>query len=94
MFGMMNEFAARRGDGLRPELLELLHRPPQNVIDLSEFRPAARRQAGPNAVARLPDVLPDNVVLFRAPAPGVKPVGERPLTPRIGRAKRLTRRRD
>ncbi|MGE0283546.1 MAG: hypothetical protein AB7P20_23425, partial [Rhizobiaceae bacterium] len=38
MFGPMHEIAARRGDGLRPGLRELLTGHQENVVDLSAFR--------------------------------------------------------
>lgn len=52
MFGLMNlhRFAAARGDGLRPELLELLcqqHLPSAaNVEWIADYRPNGHQQAG------------------------------------------------
>jgi hypothetical protein len=95
MFGSMHEIAARRGDGLRPELRELLRVPEKNVFDLAAFRPGGFRQSSPNPDRPLPEILPANVVVFgRMPTPTAEPDEQRRLVPRIGRAKRLTRQRD
>lgn len=95
MFGPMHELAARRGDGLRPEFQKLFAKTADNVIDLEAFRPSAFTQAGPNPRQAMPEILPSNVVLF-SPANSDSDAGsvsEGRLAPRIGRAKRLTRRR-
>ncbi|WP_274628720.1 hypothetical protein [Arvimicrobium flavum] len=66
-----HEIAARRGDGLRPELLELLAAREAragmmngNVSELGDYRGAGHVQAGPNPVGKVDEAASGNVVRF------------------------------
>lgn len=73
-FSILHSLAAERGDGLRPEFLELLRQREEitgqnaNVVELSNHRDGTMVQAGPNPVSRLGSAMPDKV--FRFPEPG------------------------
>lgn len=88
------------GDGLVPELQELLLGPlPTSdygkVVDLAAIR-GQRTQAGPNPIGALPQDLPENVVLFRTSVAQRAP--KRPVpdlrAPRKSRGRRLINRKD
>lgn len=99
MLGLTNlhQIAAARGDGLRPELLELLQRAAQaapNVVQLDQYRSDGMQQAGPVPCQSFGGALPENVVPFR-PAikkTAVKKAAPKRQAPRKSRAKRLTGR--
>lgn len=64
----LHALAAGRGDGLRPELLELLSGQDAmrsgNVEDISRYLEHAPLQAGPHPTAALSQPLPANVIAF------------------------------
>lgn len=97
---MLLSHARARGDGLLPELEELLAKLPAaadylNVIDFAAVR-GAPQPAGPNPVGTLPETLPDNVVMFRRSVVSDQPIQSRKAAraPRISRAPRLMNRKD
>ena len=68
-FARLHDLAASRGDGLRPELLELIAsrqaHATGNVEELAAHMIEHVIQAGPNPVRRLDGDLPDGVLPFR-----------------------------
>lgn len=69
LFGFLHSIAARRGDGLRPELSRLLNtRAAILTAVVVELRPGADgfEQAGPNPVGNVQDEPPDGVIRFPA----------------------------
>jgi hypothetical protein len=68
LFKGLHSLAARRGDGLRPELLDHLARREvlgaANVEELSAHRTDHFRQAGPNPVGRIVAEASDDVLPF------------------------------
>lgn len=76
MFGFLSlhAIAAARGDGLRPELLELIAQQralttgPTNISDLERRRASGTVQAGPNPAGCWRDGIAENVVAFQRPA--------------------------
>lgn len=67
MFPMtaLHRLAALRGEGLRPDLLELLvHARPAgpNIVPLPAGCEGMAGQAGPNPKGAVPEALPQNVV--------------------------------
>lgn len=68
-FARLHDIAAQRGDGLRPELLDLIVSRQAhgcgNVEDLSAHLAEHFTQAGPNPVGRLGEKLPAGVLPFR-----------------------------
>jgi hypothetical protein len=76
MFGLLSfhAIAAARGDGMRPELLELLsrqsrlHASDTKIAYLEHHRATGFTQAGPNPVAACEVNSTDNVVTFSRPA--------------------------
>lgn len=100
MLGLTNlhRIAAARGDGLRPELLELLQRAnvtaAANVVSLDSYRKDGRQQSGPVPVTTPAGPMPENVVPFRTtvPQPAKKAAAPKRQAPRKSRARRLTGR--
>ncbi len=68
----LHSLAASRGDGLRPELLELLRgrenmtAQNSNVVDIGHHHDMGSVQAGPNPVTKLGSGTPDGVIRFLA----------------------------
>jgi hypothetical protein len=81
----LHGIAASRGDGLRPELLEVLARQrartsgEANVADIAQHRDSGVVQAGPNPVGPVDTADAENVVMF--------PRADEARTPRRARAR-------
>jgi hypothetical protein len=97
-YGLMR-YAEQRGDGLLPELRDLVTREARiaaqtNVIDFLTVT-GQPMQAGPNPTGSLPEDLPDNVIRFRLPVPA-KPnrdIASTGRAPRKSSAPRLINRK-
>ena len=76
MFGFLSlhSIAAARGDGLRPELLEMIAEQraltagDANISDLEQRRASGTIQAGANPAGCWRDGVAENVVAFQRPA--------------------------
>ncbi len=70
----LHDLAARRGDGLRPELLALLKERQalraSGVTDMADRRDGGIRQAGPNPARSVAEPLPEGVLAF-SPKPAL-----------------------